>query len=198
MISLPRSPKQEFLYHPEREGLFPPPVVPPKLDGIFAYLRRECGGNVHGFGLVEVTASSVKDSGWSAHNTVSGTDAVYCSKDEKDTWICYDFKHRRVTPRSYSVMSAGGLPGWEHLKSWVIEVSNDGHSWTEIDRRDNNNDLNNKFATVNFEISHIPSEVFRFFRLRQTGLNHFCRNNQPGNYKVNIQALEIFGTLFEK
>ena len=71
----------------------------------------------------------------------------------------------------------------------------DGSSWTEIDRRDNNNDLNDSRVTVNFKISKAPSESFRFFRLRQTGENHL------GHYLVMtimITAVEIFVTLFEK
>ena len=82
---------------------------------------------------------------------------------------CYH-SERRVVPTSYSVWSYGCGPGCNHLKSWVVEVSNDGSSWTEIDRRDNN--VNDKYATANFKISRVPSESYRFFRLRQTGENH--------------------------
>ena len=165
------------------------------LEGVIAHLTRECGGNVHDKGIVNVTASSVynDDSDYHPKNAVDlGTDSLYCSKNEKDTWICYDFKERCVIPTSYSVRSQGNGPGNSHLKSWVIEVSNDGSSWTEIDRRDNNNDLNDKYATANFKISKVPSESFRFFRLKQTGPNH------RGYDYLAISSLEIFGTLFEK
>ena len=89
-------------------------------------------------------------------------------------------------------MSSGGVAGSSHLKSWVIEVSNDGASWMEIDHRDNNNDLNGPCVTANFKISKVPSEGVRFFRLRQTGKNH------GGNDALVIPSLEIFGILFEK
>ena len=40
-----------------------------------------------------------------------------------------------MIPTSYSVRGLSDGPGGEHLKSWVIEVSNDGteNSWREID-----------------------------------------------------------------
>ena len=95
-------------------------------------------------------------------------------------------------------MSNIWYPGGPHLKSWVIEVSNDGSSWTEIDRRENNNDLNDEYATANFKISKVPSESFRFFRLRQTGMNHYGLIDGCDFYVVTLSSLEIFGTLFEK
>ena len=142
------------------------------LEGVIAHLTRECGGNVHDKGIVNVAAGSVYDSSCHPKNAVDlGTDSYYESKNERDTWICYDFKERRVIPTSYSVRSCYCGPGCSHLKSWVIEVSNGGSSWTEIDRRDNN-DLNDESVTVNFKISKVPSESFRFFHLSQTGKNH--------------------------
>ena len=166
-----------------------------KLDGVIAYLTSEWGGNVHDKGIVNVTASSVHSDHSQPKNAVDlTTDSCFWSESKPNSWICYDFKERRVIPTSYSVMSMGGGPGWNHAKSWVIEVSNDGteNSWTIIDRRDNNNDLNDSFATVNFKISRVPSDGFRFFRLRQTGKNHL------GNEVLSISSLEIFGTLSEK
>ena len=175
---------REFTYHDSR------------LEGIIAYLTYEYDGNVHEKGVVRVSASSAWDDGegWYSRPEFAadlGKGLGFRSADEEGNWICYDFKDRRVIPTSYSVRSMGDNYG-EHLKSWVIEVSNDGSLWTEIDRRDNNYSLTNSYATVNFKIPKVPSEMFRFFRLRQTGKNH------RGSYEINITALEIFGTLFEK
>ena len=184
-------PGREFVYHK--------PLFPPELDGVISHLTRECGGNVHDKGIVNVTASSVYNNSRYHHpkNAAgSGTEWDYTSSNEEDTWICYDFKERRVLPTSYSVRSNDDGPGRAHLKSWVIEVSNDGSSWTEIDRRDNNDELNAQYVIANFTISKVPSESFRFFRLRQTGKNH--SDDHYSRYYVYITALEIFGTLFEK
>ena len=141
------------------------------LEGIIAHLTRECHGNVHSKGVVNVTASSVhkNDMHWGPENAVElGTDSAYASKNERDTWLCYDFLGRRVIPTSYSVRSYSGGVGGSHLKSWVIEVSNDGYSWTQIDRRDNNNDLNNSFVTANFKIKKKASVFSVSNRLERT------------------------------
>ena len=189
-----RLPKQEFVYHADREGQSPPPVFHPKLDGIIAYLTRRFGGNVHDKGIVNVTTNSVCSSYQPKNAADLGTTSQYWSDFRPNAWICYDFKERRVIPKSYSVMSGDWERDFCHLKSWVIEVSNDGtaNSWTQIDCRRRNNDLNGEFALCNFKIPRVPSEGFRFFRLRQTGKSHDHHNG------FALSSLEIFGTLFEK
>ena len=118
--------------------------------------------------------------------------SYYCSNNEEDSWICYDFRERRVIRTSYSVGSIGDGLGGLHLKSWVIEGSNHGSPWMEIDRRDDNSDLNGFRVIRNFEISKVPSESFRYFRLRQTGKNHCSRKSSNA---VTLSSLELFGTL---
>ena len=51
--------KQEFVYEADLEEQFPCPLFVPKLEGVIAYLKRHCGGNVHYKGAVNVTTSSV-------------------------------------------------------------------------------------------------------------------------------------------
>ena len=119
------------------------------LDGIIAHLTREFGGNVHDKGIVNVTASSVLGSYEPKDAVDLEGDKEFASEDKENSWICYDFKDRRVTPTSYSIRSQSGGSGSCHLKSWVIEASNDGQSWTEIDRRDGNSDLNASAGVAN-------------------------------------------------
>ena len=171
------------------------------LNGIISHLTRECGGNVDDKGIVSVTASTVQSEKYRPKYVVDfETEAYYASgpepllKNEASLWICYDFKERRVIPTSYSVKSHHFGPGHGHLKSWVIEVSEDGtkNSWVKIDQQDNNFELNGRGVVRNFRISNVPAESFRFFRLRQTGPNHRME------HYLAICALEIFGTLLEK
>ena len=160
------------------------------LDGIIAQLTRECGGNVHENGLVIVTSSGRDE----LKNVVDlGSNSSLMTHDSPNSWICYDFKGRRVTPTSYSIRSHGGGQGGEHLKSWVLEVSNDESegSWAVVDSREDNEDLNDQYVTRNFSLGSPPSGAFRFVRLRQTEKNH------KGKDVLAICALELFGTLSE-
>ena len=79
----------------------------------------------------------------------------------------------------------------EHLKSWIIEGSNDEESnkkWEEIDRRINNNDLNGFCKFKHFQISK-KSKSFRYIRLRMIDKNHH------GSYYLGLSKFELFGDL---
>ena len=168
------------------------------LDGIIAHLTRECGGNVHEKGVVTVTASSrfeleEDEEGCIEPKNVAdlGLDSCFASKDSPNSWICYEFVGRRVTPTGYSIRSYWEGPGMANPKSWVLEVSNDGSegSWEVVDSREDNNELNDTHVTRNFAISAPTSGAFRFVRLRLTGKNHY------GNDCLALCALELFGAL---
>ena len=117
----------------------------------------------------------------------------FMSQDKPNSWIIYEFKWR-VTPTSYTIMSYPKGPGGNHLKSWVLEVSNDRSedSWAAIDSRKDNFDLNDSCAICNFAIRAPQSGSFRFVRLRQTGKNH------AGNDYLAVARLEIFGKAYIK
>ena len=163
------------------------------LDGILAHLTNQCGGNVHDKKEVNVTASSVSYIYDSKNAADARTHLSFWSNDEPNSWICYDFKDRRVTPTSYSLRSCGGGPGSLNIKSWVFEASNNGTSWHLLDSHINNNDLDDKSVTHNFPIKSNPGgQSYRFFRIRQTGANHY------GTHVLQLSAFEIFGFLYSK
>lgn len=166
------------------------------LNGIIAHLTRQCGGNVHDKGVVEVTASSDFVGQVPKNAADLEADTCFGSNNGLDTWLCYDFKDLKVTPTSYTIRSRfNGHVDAHNLKSWVIEVSNDGSEWQIVDQRDDNNDLNGRNIIHNFKISSEECRgPYRYVRLRQTGPNHY-----PGPYYyVNISSFEIFGSLFSE
>jgi hypothetical protein len=182
------------------------------LNGIISYLTAKCRGNVHAKGLVEITVSSNSDSAWNVANlddenpwtTVEimtnywshSRDDYYmrsnfCSENEPDEWICWDFKILRIEPAHYTIQTGPD----SHLKSWAVEGSDDGASWTEIDRGENKSHLNegcgcdftDNRALVNFAVSRSGS--FRMIRLRQIGPNH------SGDDVLVLGCLQIFGAV---
>ena len=158
-------------------------------DGIISYLTRMCRGNVHKMGVVNVTGSSVWG-GWHAHYVadIGNEMSWFHSKNEKDSWICYDFKGNRVRPLGYSIRSYDEGRGYCHPRSWDIECSNDGTTWELCNRILKGDILNGRRVCCHFAMSD-HQKFFRFFRLRQTGKNH------KGNHSLVICALEIFGVL---
>ena len=169
------------------------------LQGIIAFLTRQYDGtlrNVHDQGIVNITASSVLNNKPCFHPKNAAdfeTEWQFYSENQANSWICYDFKERRVSPTSYSVRSNTQSRAGDHLRSWVVEVSNDAESWIEIDRQEDNPTLQASLALKNFKISTVPNGAFRFFRLRNIGTT-----NSGGYRYLIITGLEIFGTFYWK
>jgi hypothetical protein len=170
------------------------------LDGILAHLARQCGGNVHDREVVTVSSSRPHNAGpqYAAKNVVDLRANTHFHSDyhvgeileERNNWICYDFKGRRIIPTHYSIRSRwNGNPGNHNLKSWCVETSVNGEEWVEIDHKENNIDLNGGNRIVLFEVNR--REVCRLIRLVNLGKNW-------GNSEILvISAWEIFGTLLE-
>jgi hypothetical protein len=89
----------------------------------------------------------------------------------------------RVRPTHYTLEA-------EWLKSWVVEGSLDGSSWTEIDRQTDKQDFRYG-KPASFAVSN-PAE-FRFIRLTQTDKNHWTTPDD----QLALRAVEFFGTLSE-
>jgi hypothetical protein len=99
-----------------------------------------------------------------------------------------DFKDRRIIPTHYTLRSYHE-ESVNNLRSWVIEVSVDGATWTEIDRKSNNEKLHSGNAIATFEVA--KHEECRLIRLVNVGPNH------SGDDCLHISSFEIFGSLLE-
>jgi hypothetical protein len=153
------------------------------LDGIISYLTQKHGGNVHEKGIVTITSKSVlrDDPDCALKNVADLTsDSHFDSKNEPGQWVCWDFGEMRVRPTHYTIWTG-------RLKSWVVEGSLNGRSWTEIDRQTNNQDFCD-WNTASFAVSK-PAE-FRFIQLTQID------RRQCGDHYLALGAVEFFGTLW--
>jgi hypothetical protein len=172
-------------------SLSPNPSVP--LEGIISYLTSQCHGNVHDRGLIIVTGNEPysDDPGHSAKNAVDLTaDSHFYSKILPNQSLCYDFKDLRIRPTHYTIRSRynGGADDY-YLQSWVIEVSMDGSTWHEIDRKEHDFTLKGRNVTMLFPVTH--RDECRLIRLRQTGPNHFSTTD----HRLIISGFELFGEL---
>ena len=146
---------------------------------VVKYLKREFGYAPH------VSSSSGAPDLAADFDTKS----EFQSKDKPGQWICYDFLDARVSPTSYSIKSSRGSTGYNHPKSWVLEVSTDGQTWTVVDRHVDDNAMNSPCVTRNFQFTPV-SGSFRYVRLRLIGPNH------SRNHQLHIAWFEVFGTLY--
>jgi hypothetical protein len=154
------------------------------LEGIILHLTKKHGGNVHDKGIVTITSKSVlHDHPDFAPKYAAdlNDDEYFSAKREPGQWICWDFREMRVRPTHYTIQSF-------LLKSWAVEGSVDGESWTEIDRQTDTWVLA-RLGRASFTVS--KSAECRFIRLTQTDKNHH------GDDCLGLCAVEFFGTLSE-
>jgi hypothetical protein len=115
--------------------------------------------------------------------------SMFCSEDEPDQWICWDFQDMRVQLTNYSVQSGF----WHFPRAWKLEGSIDGSEWNVIDvqNHEKHENLFNGCRVVrSFDVTESESvSEYRFIRLTQTDLN------QHDAEFLEIAACEFFGTL---
>jgi hypothetical protein len=183
--SLPKQFLDERGKGPETAGNGQFPFTSDPLIGIISHLTAKCGGNVHHKGVVTVTTNG------SDRNPDAVVDIWTDSYDylpaRENLWICWNFKALRIEPTHYTLRTNNYSPNSSHLKSWVIKGSENAASWTEIDQRENNGDLNAPLAMKAFAVARSGS--FRRIRLRQIGPNH------QGNKGLSHTGFEVFGAV---
>jgi hypothetical protein len=95
-----------------------PRGVPPSLNGLIAFLSRQCGGKVYRWELVEITENrnchAVKNA------TDLARDSVFQWADPFALSVHFDFKTMKVIPASNAIRADSA--GKNHLKSWVVEA----------------------------------------------------------------------------
>jgi Ras-related C3 botulinum toxin substrate 1 len=149
-----------------------------KLEGIISYLTKKHGGNVHAKGIITITSKSIDDPASAPQNVADLTsDLFFVSTSEPGQWICWDFHKMRIRPTHYTIWSYS-------LKSWVVEGSLDGTSWTKIDQQTRRRPVDASGDLYSFAPSKVAE--FRFIRLTQTEKRGLA-----------LRAVEFFGTLFE-
>jgi hypothetical protein len=156
------------------------------MEGILWHLTTKHGGHVHEKGIVTITSKSfwAKNPRYRARNAADfAYDWFFLSEDEPGQWICWDFGELRIRPTHYTMKA-------HYPKSWVVEGSVDGESWTEIDRRTDNEDFATGANTISFTVAN-PVDS-RFIRLTQTDKSHDLKDCLG-----ILHLVEFFGTLSE-
>jgi len=111
--------------------------------------------------------------------------------ETRNSWICYHFTEQQVRLTHYAILSRSN-ENWGDggfMSSWLVEVSRDGASWIEVDRRERNADLHGPDRARSYEVQR--AEVARFVRLVNIG------RNSRGDDAMIISGFEIFGSLLE-
>lgn len=166
------------------------PSTPERLCGIVSHMIEECEGNPHDSGLIEVSASSQNEN-HPAKNVFDLNNMNYFeSNNEPESWIAFDFKERKAAVSHYVLKTWFWGAGFQHLKSWVLEGSDDGAEWTELDRRENVDSLNDANAMRRFKCA--IQVKCRYVRIKSIDFDHSDTTNL-----LILNAVEFYGKLFE-
>lgn len=116
-----------------------------EFNGIMNYLTKKTGGNIHDNKTIRITSNSIWNDNIRYHpkNLVDfNKNNFYESKNERGGIICFDFKDNLVHLTGYSIRSYNAGENFANMRNWVVEVSNNGNDWMEIDRHSNDSTLN--------------------------------------------------------
>lgn len=113
---------------------------------------------------------------------------------ESDSFIMFDFgQTKKIDMHSYFIRSNSNSPsGYSHPKTWRIEGSNDGSSWTKLDRRENDSNLNGQYKQCHFVCQFgcygSESNCFRYIKyVQEDSWYNNCK------YVVYITYFELYG-----
>jgi hypothetical protein len=164
------------------------------LDGILSHLSRKYGGHVSDGEIISITASGIgsiidtPEVNPLGNLASVGHGEVFYTRNAANSWICYDFKEMQISLTHYSIRTDCDYQCY-HLRSWILEGSKNGLSWTELDRRENDTTLDSPGVIGTFSIGEGNGEGFRMIRLQQTG-----RNSRDTDELV-VTAIEFFGDI---
>jgi hypothetical protein len=113
----------------------------------------------------------------------------FVSRNFQDSWVCIDFQDRKVRLTHY-VLRESTNDKRDLLRYWVLEGSNDGEEWVELDHHQNDGTLNEHGLMALFQVNR-ELEVHRI-RLRQTG------PSSGSQYILALKSIEFFGTLMNQ
>ena len=159
-----------------------------KYEHIIQSLSEQYHGNIHTQNIISITSSST---GYGNIFDIvdQSTNNYFGTANKENSWIQLDFKERKVLLQSYTLKTPSGGKNAAHIKSWILEVSNDNNNYTEVDKHENCDLFNDSLKTETFQVS--CSTPQRFIRLRQIG------PNWRGDNYLYINQIELSGFLDE-
>lgn len=168
-----------------------------EIDGIISYIRKVTNGNVDGKNdNLKLSTGSNENPLYPLSNIIH-YDNVYINfmaplktTNIEDTWIEFDFVHRKVNVTSYTICLQGHNQYCNNYpKSWKIMGSND-HEWELIDVKINMNETNYD-PICHFECDR-KSGYYRYIRFIQLDSN---ATNDAAKYAICISCIEFFGSV---
>lgn len=159
-------------------------------DGVFSYFQKN--HDQLDKNIIKVSSSTILGQNHKPENSINYSNSDYfATQNLPNQYFLIDLLDKELIFRGYSLESCEWNEGNEHLKNWVVEISENGKNWIEVDRHENDDALNKKNATRHFNVQ--TAMKCKFIRIRQID------ENWAGNNYLSFKSIEIFGGLiYEK
>lgn len=120
----------------------------------------------------------------------------FISDNFPNSWICFEFKNYKIIPTNYIIRSRNNENS-NHLKSWIVEGSNDKNYWIKLDEQINNCSLNGVSVVHSFSISYDENnqQPFKYLRIRQIGPTWFYFNGTYSTHQLLMNSIEFYGKI---
>ncbi len=160
-----------------------------EFKGILTFLHERSNGHIEE--EIDMSVSGTRDSSRLPKNMYpfESKNEQFASANELNSWICFDFKDKKISPSCYKIRSSYGDSNCWNLLNWVFEGSNDKKNWEVLDKQDNCPYLNGNGAIHAFNISNEDNKEYRCVRVRTTG------PNRNGTYYLVMNTFELYGRI---
>ena len=153
-------------------------------DGIFDFLTKKTGSNIHNSKIIEITSNSALN-GYHPKFLLETCTSYVTLAGEKYAWVCFDFINMKIEITEYKIDASGSCP----IKNWVLEVSNDKSNWKTIDTHSNDEIFKGSIKIQTFKVQ--KNDFSRYCRIRHTG--EFC--DYSSGCHMQIYRIEFYGKL---
>ena len=113
-------------------------------------------------------------------------DSIGSSENE---WIMVFTREFSFCPVSYRIKTTSWASGHSHLKSWTVHASNNNITWDILDTKDDNNELNSKYASVSYSFTNIRKS-YQFIKIT-------CIKSYDNSciHRLSLSEFDIDGTI---
>ncbi|OHS98185.1 hypothetical protein TRFO_09055 [Tritrichomonas foetus] len=161
--------------------------------GIFDKLRNDYGGNPEKTKVIEIiTTDSSRFPVSNALNYNDKTCFYNKMKSIEHTYIIFNFKSFKVSISGYELKTRIANQRYNFPKSWLIQGSNDMHSWTTLDQKNHCYDLEGANKSKYFQVKMNQQEKFQYIKYQQ--LSNFGGYNEQN--QISLAAIEFYGNIY--
>ena len=152
-------------------------------NGILNHLNEITNGNIQLNKTIEIKCSCFCCGSVESIVDFKNNSNTYAHiAGDSPRWVQIDFKSRKVQIDSYLIK---GSTRSDYIKSFTVEISDDGNRWKKVDEQNNVTELQNGNRMKLFKIQ--MTKPFRFIKID-------VKEGYSGDF--DIGRLEFFGNLF--